>query len=80
MAKVVNLDKKGRIIIPKKIRERAKIRAPAKLLVLTKAPGHIEVVMVSEDLETSAKIASRKLKGWKEEEHKGEELLMGMKG
>lgn len=79
MAKVVNLDKKGRMIIPRKIMEKAKIKAPAKLLVLTKTPGHIEIVSVSEDLETSTKIASRKLKGWKEEEHRGEELLKGMK-
>lgn len=38
------------------------------------------MVKVSEDLERAKKIASKKLKGWKEEEHRGEKLLMEVKG
>ncbi len=41
-------------------------------------PGAVERVTMDE-LETSTRIASRKLKGWKEGEHTGEELLKGKK-
>jgi len=35
-------------------------------------------VQIEEDLKRAKEIASKKLKDWKEEEHKGEKLLFAM--
>lgn len=79
MGVVVTVDKKGRIVLPKKIRESVEIRTPGKVLILSRGK-RIEIVPVDARLLRARKIASRKLKDWKEEEHRGEKLLMGMKG
>jgi len=74
MAAVVNIDQKGRVIIPKSFRE----KAPGKLLIVPKETGCIELVQIEDDLKRAKLIASKKLKEWKEEEHKGEKLLLEM--
>ena len=79
MSTIINVNGKGRIVIPKNIRERAEIGTPGRLLLTIKGPGRIELVGIRKDLERAKRIASRKLKGWKEEEHKGEKLLLGIK-
>jgi AbrB family looped-hinge helix DNA binding protein len=79
MSTVVNIDQKGRVIIPKSFREKANIKAaPGKLLIVPKETGCIELVQVEDDLKIAKQIASKKLKEWKEEEHKGEKLLLEM--
>lgn len=78
MSIVVNIDKKGRIILPKEIREKAGIKTPGKILVFSK-DKKVEIAPVSSRLERAKKIASVKLSGWREDRHKGEELLLRMK-
>ena len=78
MSTVVNIDQKGRVIIPKSFREKANIKAPGKLLIVPKETGCIELVQVEDDLKIAKHIASKKLKEWEEEEHKGEKLLLEM--
>jgi len=78
MSTVVNIDQKGRVVIPKSLREKASIKAPGKLLIVPKETGCVELVQVEEDLKRAKEIASKKLKDWKEEEHKGEKLLFAM--
>jgi len=79
MGIVVTIDKKGRIVLPKKIRESVEIRTPGKVLISSKGKK-IEIVPIDTRLLRAKRIASRKLRDWKEEEHRGEKLLMGMKG
>jgi AbrB family looped-hinge helix DNA binding protein len=50
MSTVVNIDQKGRLIIPKSFREKANIKAPGKLLIVPKETGCIELVQVEDDL------------------------------
>jgi AbrB family looped-hinge helix DNA binding protein len=78
MSTVVNIDQKGRVVIPKSLRKKASIKAPGKLLIVPKEERCIELVQVEEDLKRAKEIASKKLKDWKEEEHKGEKLLFAM--
>ncbi len=76
MATVVTIDHKGRTVIPKCLREKANIQVPGKLVMVPKEEGCIEIVQVEEDLEQAKRIAAQKLKGWREEAHHGEHLLL----
>jgi AbrB family looped-hinge helix DNA binding protein len=75
---VVSIDQKGRLAIPKNLREKVNIKVPGKLLIVPKENGRVELVQVEEDLKRAKEIASKKMKGWKEEEHRGEKLLSDM--
>lgn len=72
---VVNIDEKGRIILPKEIRKKAGIKTPGKMLIFSKNKK-VEIVPVSASLERAMNIASIKLVDWKEDNHKGEKLLL----
>jgi len=78
MSVVVNIDKKGRLILPKQIREEAGIKTPGKLLVFSK-DKKVEIAPVSSSLERAKKIASEKLREWREDTHRGEKILLGTK-
>ena len=58
MSTVVNIDQKGRVIIPKSFREKANIKAPGKLLIVPKEKGCIELVQIEDDLKRAKQIAS----------------------
>jgi AbrB family looped-hinge helix DNA binding protein len=76
MATVVTIDQKGRMVIPKRLREKANIQVPEKLVMVPKEEGCIEIVQVEEDLKRAKRIAAQKLRGWREEAHHGEHLLL----
>jgi AbrB family looped-hinge helix DNA binding protein len=78
MATVVTIDQKGRMVIPKSLREKANIQVPGKLVMVPEEKGCIQIVQVEEDLERAKRIAAKKLKGWREEAHQGEQLLRKM--
>lgn len=75
MATVVTIDQKGRMVIPKRLREKANIHVPGKLVMVSKEEGCIEIIQAEEDLKRAKRIAAQKLKGWREEAHKGEQVL-----
>lgn len=76
MAQTVTIDERGRIVLPNDARRKAGIKPKAKLLVEVRGAGIIE--LKDYDLLTREvnKIATKKLTGWKEEEHKEEKTLM----
>ena len=76
MSKSVSMDKKGRIVIPKDIRDAAKIKVPAKLLAIAKDKGKIELIIVDAKMNTAKAIAKRKFAGWKEEDHEADSLAL----
>lgn len=78
MSTVVNIDEKGRIILPKEIRKKAGIKTPGRILVFSKNKK-VEIVPVSASLDRAMSIASIKLRDWKEDKHKGEKVLLRMK-
>ena len=75
MAYSVSIDKKGRLVLPKESRQRAGISEKSRLVVEVKGPGIIQLRDYDALLQEVHKVASKKLKGWKEEEHKEEKLL-----
>ncbi len=70
------MDKKGRIVIPKDVRDAAGINVPAKLLAIAKDKGKIELIKVDAEMKTARTIAKRKFAGWKEEEHEADSLAV----
>jgi len=48
MSTVVNIDQKGRVVIPKSLREKTSIKTPGKLLIVPKETGCIELVQIEE--------------------------------
>jgi bifunctional DNA-binding transcriptional regulator/antitoxin component of YhaV-PrlF toxin-antitoxin module len=75
LARSVTLDEKGRVLLPSEARRKAGIRPRARLLVEVRKTGVIELKdydLLSREVH---KVASKKLAGWKEEEHKEEKLL-----
>ena len=70
----MNMDKKGRIVIPKDVRDAAKITVPARLLAIAKDRGRIELVIVDTTMKTAKAIAKRKFAGWREEDHEADLL------
>ena len=76
MSKSVNIDRKGRIVIPKDVRDAAKIKVPAKLLAIAKDKGKIELVIVDAGMKTAKTIAKRKFASWREEDHEADSLAI----
>ena len=75
MAHSVTIDKKGRLVLPKESRRRAGLSQNSRLIVEVKGPGIIQLRDYDTLLKEVQKVASKKLTGWKEEEHKEEKLL-----
>jgi len=78
LSKSVSMDRKGRIVIPKDIRDAAKINTPAKLLAIAKDRGKIELIIVDAGMKTAKAIAKRKFAGWREEDHEADSLAVGL--
>jgi len=69
---VVKVDKKGRITLSRKIREKVGIDDEALIEV---KHDSIEIKPLKKNLKKAMEIAERKLKSWKEENHEAEKLL-----
>jgi len=75
MSETVTVDDKGRMVLPRRVREKAGIKLRAKLLAEVKGPGIVELRDSSVLIAKVQKVAAKKLTGWKEEEHKEDKLL-----
>ena len=75
MAQTATIDEKGRILLPHDARRKAGIGPRAKLLVEVRGRGIIELKDYERLTREVEKVAAKKLTGWKEEEHKEENLL-----
>ncbi|MGI0080324.1 MAG: AbrB/MazE/SpoVT family DNA-binding domain-containing protein [Nitrososphaerales archaeon] len=75
MAQSVTIDEKGRIVIPKEARERAGIKSRTKLSIEVRGPGIIQLRDYEIMTRAVQNVAMKKLKGWKEEDHKEDKLL-----
>ncbi len=75
------MDEKGRLVLPKKIREKAGIDVKTKLVVHTNEIGRIELSDPRILTARAQNIGAKKLSGWKEEDHQAAAfLLKQMKG
>ena len=74
--KTVEIDPKGRVVIPKEVREESGISAPGELLVTVEGEGRITLQSVQTNLKEAQRIGRRKLASWTEERHEEDKLAL----
>ncbi len=75
MGETVSVDKKGRLVLPKRVRSEAQIDVESKLVARAAGIGRVELFN-PEILSTKAQeIGARKLAGWMEGEHEAAKYL-----
>ncbi len=75
VSEIVSVDKKGRLVLPKRVRAEAQIDVERKLVARAAGIGRVEL-FDPEILSTKAQeIGARKLAGWTEEEHEATKYL-----
>ena len=70
----VEIDAKGRVVIPKDIREKSGISAPSELFVTVEDEGRISLQSIETNLRNAQQIGRRKLRSWTEEDHEEDRL------
>ncbi len=74
--KTIEIDPKGRVVIPKDVRERSGISAPGELVVTVEGIGKITLQSSEASLKKAQQIGRRKLSGWREDQHEEEKLAL----
>ena len=74
LSETTTIDKKGRLLIPKKVRDVAKISPPIQAVITVRGPGRIELIAVDVSMKKAREIARKKLAGWKEEHHEADRI------
>ena len=72
--KTVEIDAKGRLVIPKEVREQSGISAPGELLVTVEGVGKIGLQSVEAKLTKAQQIGRKKLNSWRERRHEEDKL------
>ena len=75
MVETVRLDRKGRLVLPKKIREETHISVDTTLIARAKGEGQIEIIDPSILMAKAQGIGVKKLAGWRESAHEATKLL-----
>ncbi len=74
--KTVEIDPKGRVVIPKDIREESGIPAPGELVVTVEGTGKISLQSTEMNLRKAQQIGRRKLSSWSEARHEEDKLAL----
>ncbi|MDG6988650.1 MAG: AbrB family transcriptional regulator [Nitrososphaerota archaeon] len=69
MGETVSVDEKGRLVLPKRVREAAGIEPRAELLARVSGAGRVELFDPEVLNAKARKIGAEKLEGWREEDH-----------
>ena len=77
MSETASVDEKGRLVLPKKIREEAGIVPRSTLLVRISGAGRIELSNPDVLTQEAQRIGKKKLSGWREDEHEATSYLLG---
>jgi AbrB family looped-hinge helix DNA binding protein len=72
--KTVEIDPKGRVVIPKDVREESGITAPGELLVTVEGHGKITLQSPEANLKRAQEIGRKKLRSWVEGKHEEDKL------
>ncbi len=72
---VVRLDQRGRLVLPRDVREALGLNEGARLLVKLREDGVIELIPLDNLYERVSSIFRRKLRNWHEEDHEASRLL-----
>ncbi len=74
--KTVEIDPKGRVVIPKDILQRSGISTPGELMVTVEGEGKITLQSIETNLRKAQQIGRRKLSGWREGQHEEDKLAL----
>lgn len=77
MSETVSVDEKGRLVLPKKVRQKAHINTKTKLVARVDGVGRVELSDPRVLIAQARKVAADKLVGWKEEDHEATSYLLG---
>ena len=77
MAETVSLDKKGSLVLPKKLRKEAHISLGIELVVRVKGIGSVELSDPRILAAKAQEIGAAKLAGWNEPDHEATAYLLG---
>jgi AbrB family looped-hinge helix DNA binding protein len=72
--KTVEIDPKGRVVIPKDVREQSGISAPGELLVTVERAGKITLQSAEASLKKAQHVGRKKLRAWRESRHDEDKL------
>lgn len=72
--KTVEIDPKGRVVIPKDVRERSGILVPGELVVNVEGTGKITLQSSEMSLKRAHQVGRKKLGAWKESRHDEDKL------
>jgi AbrB family looped-hinge helix DNA binding protein len=72
--KTVEVDSKGRVVIPKDVREQSGITAPGELLVSVESHGKIILQSAETNLKRAQEVGRKKLQSWVESKHEEDKL------
>ncbi|MDG7012315.1 MAG: division/cell wall cluster transcriptional repressor MraZ [Nitrososphaerota archaeon] len=75
MSETVSMDDKGRLVLPKRIREAAGITPGAVLVARASGAGSVELSDPEVFKARAREIGARKLSGWNEESHEATAYL-----
>jgi bifunctional DNA-binding transcriptional regulator/antitoxin component of YhaV-PrlF toxin-antitoxin module len=77
MSEVVSVDEKGRLVLPKKVRQEAHISVRTKLVARASGVGRVELSDPKVLTVQAQDIGAKKLAGWKEDDHEATSHLLG---
>jgi AbrB family looped-hinge helix DNA binding protein len=72
--KTVEIDPKGRVVIPKAVREQSGISVPGELVVSVEGTGKITLLSSEISLKKAHQIGQKKLRTWNESRHDEDKL------
>ncbi len=75
MSETVSVDKKGRLVLPKRVRAEAHLDVDRKLVVRATGIGRVELFDPDILSAKAQEIGEKKLAGWKEGEHEATRYL-----
>ena len=71
----IEIDSKGRLVIPKDVREQSEISVPSELVVVVEGVGRISLQSVEVNLKNAQQIGRKKLSSWAEERHEEDRVV-----
>lgn len=72
--KTVEIDARGRLVVPKEVREESGISAPGELLITVEGAGKISLQSAETKLRNAQHIGRKKLGSWRERRHEEDRL------
>ncbi|AEM39618.1 transcriptional regulator, AbrB family [Pyrolobus fumarii 1A] len=75
MQRVVRLDSRGRILLPREVREALGLREGSKIAIRVRSDNVIELVPLDKLYERVSRVFREKMRDWREEEHEATRVL-----